>query len=856
MTSRIIEDNMRFVRLRLKWLIFGRRVGTCGGALCFIWLLVQLAAIKGVFTQLWLLNTLIALMAVAVMLCFTVACAISFGAAEKRSRIGSALELSRPALMDRVNTLIYLEDNPRKIRSLRLRGKIEEQAETVILAQKPTFPFSPNQTLTHLGIFVLLLVATILVQQRCHPFKGVHGEDANVAAKPSTPFELAPQKDVTEAAPKKSWGGVRIVDPGRDVRLTKVDVLPLQIEMTSSDTLRQPVWVTSINGGDEAPHDLTAPTDPHYMVYQPMIYLDQLQVTEWDVISYYAKVQSDAPAQYASPLNFIEIRPFREDILKITGKDGKGNKRYQMLSELTGLIKQQTQLMQDTHQHLETTYAKDELRLQDAHKLSASEAQLATATNHFYGEVAANSENTPVGDILDQLSQAEEEMNRATSALQDDVAQEGKQREQAALTHLIACRKAFQKVISDHPDAFGGDNSSDALSDQTPTATDSLKALGQVSEMRNRNKEALQALHDLTEREKQLAAAPGMDNQTAKSQQTKLKSDFHDLMDKNPDLFHPSSEQEAAVQQNMTDAIIKMSSNDKSGGNKAMSLSADSLKDLESAVNKRLEGQQMEQAYKLKKIIDQNAKQLSQEQSQPGSLTPQQVQDLANSAQHSTSTLKDIVDSGPTSGFGPQLGKALSAENQQALHNALNQFVNASSGLGRAAPAGAAQKGLEQVSQAFDQSQPDLTNKLRGQDQLQPAPSDALDQATEELQSMILAGQTGHAGSPDQQDKALAQILGEIEAGTSDGKFGGIVHDKLMADAKDLMKQKTPGEGTDPEKLKKLLDEIESVRVEANDAHQPKPPELNTTQIDPAKFPPAYRERLKTYFEQLSQPSH
>ncbi len=43
--------------------------------------------------------------------------------------------------------------------------------------------------------------------------------------------------------------------------------------------------------------------------------------------------------------------------------------------------------------------------------------------------------------------------------------------------------------------------------------------------------------------------------------------------------------------------------------------------------------------------------------------------------------------------------------------------------------------------------------------------------------------------------------------------------------------------------------------VEANDANRPKPADVNTTQIDPSKFPPAYRERLKNYFEQLSQPS-
>jgi hypothetical protein len=89
-----------------------------------------------------------------------------------------------------------------------------------------------------------------------------------------------------------------------------------------------------------------------------------------------------------------------------------------------------------------------------------------------------------------------------------------------------------------------------------------------------------------------------------------------------------------------------------------------------------------------------------------------------------------------------------------------------------------------------------------------------------------------------------------------DNKFTAATRDQMLADADDLLKQKAPGSPVDPAALKKFLDEIESVRVEANDANRAKPPEPNTTQIDPSKFPPAYRERLKNYFEQLSQPSH
>jgi hypothetical protein len=846
--SLLIENRLEAVQRKWKWLELGRRIGSAGAGFSLVWFLVQLTAWFGILTSRRTYDILLGLMVITGVAALVII--YERTGRKKRAWLANALEKSCPPLLDRVNTLVYLDEKPQHARSLHLRTRIEEQATNVIEAEKNAEPFSPARTLIHLAVFAVLLAGVLFFQKRYDPFRDLMAQ-APIVAPTGKPFELAPQTTVTETEPKKTWGEVRIVDPGHDVKLTKVDVLPLQIEMTTSDSMEKPAWITSVDGGDESVHDLATPTDPNYMVYQPLIYLDQLQVTEWDVVSYYAKVKSDAPAEYASPISFIEIRPFREDILKLTG--GKNNKRYDMLSEITGLIQRQIGLIQQTHQHQETTYAHDEQRLQDAKKLSQGEAELATATNHFFGEVASASENTPVGDILDELSQAEQEMNRATQSLKDDVVIEGRLREQGALTHLIATRKAFRKAISDHPDAFGGD-SSDALADQPPvTATQSLQALAQVSEMRDRDQAALQSLHQLTQRQQALVQNPGPSAQTAQRQQTQINSDLHDLMDRNEDLFRGSEPETAAVQQNMMQSVMKLSSGDLFGAKPAMARVAETMQQLEGAVAKNHEAQQLAQAYSLKKIIDQNTQQLGQEQAKPGSLSPQEVKDLAASAQRSTSTLKDIVDNDPGGSFGPQLGQALSAPNQQALDNALGQFGQAPAGPARGAAAGQAQQDLQGISHAFDQSQPALTNAIRSHDQLQPPPADALDQATQQLQSMMLAAAAQQPHSPGDQAKAMAQILENLHAGLTDGKFGGVVSAaQVLSDADKLLK--VDGSPVDPVALKKLLDEIETVRIEANDANQPKPPDVQTTQIDPSKFPPAYRDRLRTYFEQLSQP--
>lgn len=848
----LIKQNLDLIQRRWKWLKFGQHLGTAGAVLCLYWFVVELAAWRGIVSTPAIFYLLAALLVMASFLALVVVGLIVVAGRSNRAWLARSLEEGCPPLMDRVNTLVYLERNPKGVQMFPLKRRIEEQAAQVFQRERAANPFSPERMLIHLGMFAFALLAVIAFQLRFAPFARLLAPPEKAAvAKPDSPFELAGQ-NVTETAEKKTWGEVRIVDPGRDVKLTKIDVLPLQIEMATSDTMQNPVWVTSINGQAETIHPLGTAPDPHYAVYQPMIYLDELKVTEWDMISYYAKVQTGAPAEYASKMNFIEIRPFREDIMKsMNDKDGsKKKKAYGYLNELTGLIKQQTEVLQQTHAHQQTAYATDELRVQDTKKLTGAEGDLAVATNHLFAEIVSENENGAIAEMLDQLTGAEQDMDHATEALRDDVIPEGKQKEQSALTHLIASRKAFQKELSSG--AFGGGGShDDDGSDDVVAAGESKKAMSQVTELHDRDKAALDALHKLVQKQKSLADEAGADRQ---KQQTGVKNDLHHLMADNPDLFRGAEPEENAVQENMTQALLQMSSNDDYGARRYIVRAGESMGDLEKVVNKNHQAQQLAQAYALKKIIDQTAKQLGQEQAKPGSLSGDEVKSVADTAKQSTGTLKEIADSMKGAGdssFGPELGQALSGQNQQSLDEALQQFSQAQDGAQRGSAAGSAQQGLQKISQAFQQSQPALTKQVRGSDQFQVAPGDSLDQATQQLQSLIAALQNNHKASPADEAKAESEILHNIQAGLLDPKMkDSPAKTSLIAQATELLKK--PGQPGDPEKLKKLLDQIEAVRIEANDIPKDKRPEAETTFVDPSKYPPTYRDRIKTYFEQLS----
>src|SRR5439155_1049330 len=99
----------------------------------------------------------------------------------------------------------------------------------------------------------------------------------------------------------QSWGEVRITDPGADLKVTKVDVVPLEIEAAANQSLQKVSWFSTVNGTEETPHELPPPKEPRYAVYQPTLYLDELHLTDWDVMTYYAKATTEKGNRSLAP---------------------------------------------------------------------------------------------------------------------------------------------------------------------------------------------------------------------------------------------------------------------------------------------------------------------------------------------------------------------------------------------------------------------------------------------------------------------------------------------------------------------------------------------------------------------------
>jgi hypothetical protein len=265
-----------------------------------------------------------------------------------------------------------------------------------------------------------------------------------------------------------------------------------------------------------------------------MVYLDELRLADWDVLSYYATAATSG-GSYASEIYFLEVRPFREDILKLPG--GEQGKAYRLLGETTGLVDRQKHVLRETHGHLQRRYETAALRDQDRRKLADAEEDLRQGTRHLYARLAGQ-DHADVADVLDELAQAEESLAAARDALRGTAPPVPP--EQEALAHLVATRKRLQKAIDAHPGRFGDGSAGE---EQSPVA-DPPDKQKEIAEYRNEEK----AVRDQLDRsareqarlaERARAAAPGEAPDLARAQE-QVRREVEGLQAAHPRVFQGS----------------------------------------------------------------------------------------------------------------------------------------------------------------------------------------------------------------------------------------------------------------------------------------------------------------------------
>jgi len=850
----LIEVNLKRTAARWRWLRFLQHSSTLGATVCLLFLVVAAALLAGWTPQPVFVTTLEVLFVVGAVLAWFVIGIAIVSKDPQRPWLAGLLERGQPKLLDRINTLVYLEKLARRSSSIRaFYLRIARQAQGVLAEKTPAVPLSPLRAFVHLVIFIAFLAGTIAVYERYAPHQRLQAaREAELAARnkpaPEQAPELAlPTNNLVEQ--KQPWGEVRITEPARDLQVTKVDVVPLQIEAAANEALQHVGWASALNGATETAHELAPPNDPRYAVYQPSLYLDELRLSDWDVLTYYAKANTERSNSFASEVYFLEVRPFREDILKMPG--GENGKAYQCLNELTALINRQQHVIRQTHQHAQKPFEQPKLQAQDRDKLADAESDVSQSTSHLYAKMASEMENQPIGDALDQLAKAEKDSRRASDSLRADTMPEAQNQERSALSDLVAARKIFQKVVSEHPDAF-----TEKKDDEPPPPTaEKQDKLKEIAEFRNETKAAQDFVQKTAEKQQQLARQAAT---TARSvltnlanQEKQLQQSFDEFQSQHPKAFRDVKPETEQAEQHLAKALASLQQRSVSAKTNAQQAASD-LQKLGEAMKNKNEGRQLADAYKLKQMLDKQIETFGQCQNSGDSLSGESLQKTIGETRETLKQLKNTAEQQPTrDAFGPKLRDALSDPNMTSLNWPLGELERAQDKEGKEKAAGQAKEGLAKVSKAFTESEPQAMQEAQKNDSLKPGPQESLGRGLAQLQSLIKEMQENRDVSPQDQAKQGQEALYNLQLGLREMYGSNERGNQIMLRLQqELKKGESP---VDVEGLKKLMDELQNFSLELTAAQAKKEDKPDVTNIDPSKLPPAYRGRIEKYFQKLSE---
>ena len=785
------------------------------------------------------------------LLAFFIVCLVSMLSRRPRPWLAATLERSYDPLLDRLNALVHLEAVQDETQVWPYFRRIERQAVAMLPASGLPSPFRWRGTLLWMMAALLAIAGTVKLYSKLEPWERLSwdaGEPAPSAELPDPGASPLEPPAASAAEVKAAWGEVRITEPGRDLKVTKVDAVPLQVEAASDQPLKAASWSTATNGAEPRKHALPPPAEPNYAVYKPLIYVDELGLQDWDVVSYYASASTAGGASYASEIYFLEVRPFRDDLAKMPG--GEGGKAYAGLNELTGLIEGQRQILRETHRFQQATSLGADLRRQDRAKLAGAESDLGDAVRHLYAKLAAEMENQPIGDVLTHLAASEGWIEKARLALEEE-APDAMAKEQGALAELVATRKSFQKVVTDHPEAFEGD---DGEGEDTPVAElpDKLK---QILELRDQEKAAQELVKKTLEAQRSLTrrTAEGEgDLDALAGEQRKLAEPLRALKTAQPSAFRGAEkESEAAVSALVKAAEALEDPDPGKDSAAAQGQAVAALEKLQAALDKKRLAQELGHAYQLKEVLDREAEEMGRMQAEPSKFSGEQAGRTAADARSAAKGLKKIVEEKPgKDAFGPELGKALSDKQLRELESRLDALARSEGGAERGSAAGRAREALGRVAQAFEQSQPPAVKELKA-DRLSPGGEESLDSALAQLDSLVARPESDRRPSPEDEARRRRELLLNLRKGLEGMKGDEAKVARLLLRVEEaLAKDLTPEEKL---RLKKLREEIEQYRVEVKDRGERAADKALVTRVDPARLPAAYRDRIQRYFRKLSE---
>lgn len=430
-----------------------------------------------------------------------------------RKTLAAAVEHDHDMLQDRLNTVVELDQRINDDRSAAMyRNAIEEQATGLVPKLRPANPLKKRSVNVHLLVMLLLGILAVNFYIAKSPLQTLAANEAKAEDEAKEQAQennlqplVIPDETLTppidpEEQESSNWGEIRISEPGRDLRITVHEDVPLLIEAASDRPLASITWQTQINDSEAITRPLPELEDPRYAVFQPTLHPKQLGLKEWDVTRYRATANAIDETQYGSSSYFVEIVPGAEALKQLP------NAGYESLEELTDLIHRQQQVIRSTEK-LTDPEDTDQQKTMDS--LAERESGLSSAGRSVQKQLSGRLDRETLRKFASSIEAASTEFTNAETALLERAQADAEQTEESALMHLVDARRELANLIEQHPESFAGSTLNELKDQVTLSATEAdpelAKLLKKLAEETHQVNEASRGLNELLDRQETLA---------------------------------------------------------------------------------------------------------------------------------------------------------------------------------------------------------------------------------------------------------------------------------------------------------------------------------------------------------------
>lgn len=281
------------------------------------------------------------------------------------------------------------------------------------------------------ALVVLLCLAQLLLVSVWVVDLALHGWPSPVAVE-----EKPPQARFTWLKPKS------------EIKAAPLEEVPLSAQASSSSGLEKVTLEISLNGSAKK---LSVPIEEKFLT-QPgenrlelSVFLDELEAEPFDIVSYHLQgrriTKASLPA-VSSDLQFIQVRPLRDEALERDGGEGSGGKCLALLLKLKiaqlGLLKGNHVLSTAELERTNPAWTGENTRV------GGEQDTLAGKTREVVDFFIAN--DAPL-QAVDWLKQSIPEMEKAGRSIREIKNPTAVPHQEKALSLITSCEKLFVKVL-------------------------------------------------------------------------------------------------------------------------------------------------------------------------------------------------------------------------------------------------------------------------------------------------------------------------------------------------------------------------------------------------------------------------